>query len=241
MDSHDGRDLFHIFWSKGKKMRITLGLILLFVFAHTSMWAQDQYKRKYHEFYDEKPVHFGFLFGFASSSYIPYGGDSTVVSPSKFGLQIGGIINYSYNKHFELKSGLNIALYDRELTFEPSFKDNDILIRESTWLEIPLLVKYKSIRRDNHRMYIIGGVKLGMEANVKSRSALLSAKTADLSLEYGFGLERFFQFFKFTPEIRFSHGLTNLYLQPTSAGSAPIYFQMNKMKTHTVTLIFNFE
>jgi hypothetical protein len=90
-------------------------------------------------------------------------------------------------------------------------------------------------------MYIIGGVKLGMEANVKSRSVVLSANTADLSLEYGFGLERFFQFFKFTPEIRFSHGLTNLYIKPTSAASAPIYFQMNNMKTHTVTLIFNFE
>jgi hypothetical protein len=90
-------------------------------------------------------------------------------------------------------------------------------------------------------MYLIGGVKLGLEANVRRRESALSAKTSDLSLEYGFGLERFFQYFKFTPEIRFSHGLTNLYLQPTSASTAPSYFQMNNLKTHTATLIFNFE
>jgi len=222
-------------------MRRILGMIFLFVFVHQSMNAQDHYKRKFHEFYDDKPVHFGFLFGFASSNYRPNGGADTIVSPRNFGFQIGGIVNYAYNKHFELKSGLNIALYDRSLAFAPSFKGNDVRIRESTWLEIPLLIKYKSVRRDNHRMYLIGGVKLGLEANVRRRESALSAKTADLSLEYGFGLERFFQYFKFTPEIRFSHGLTNLYLQPTSASTAPSYFQMNNLKTHTVTLIFNFE
>ena len=220
-------------------MRLIVGMIFLFVFAQIPLRAQDHYKRKFHEFYDDKPVHFGFLFGFASSNYTPNGGSETIISPRNFGFQIGGIVNYAYNKHIELKSGLNIALYDRSLVFAPSFSEP--LIRESTWLEIPVLVKYKSVRRDNHRMYLIGGVKIGLEANVRRRETALSAKTADLSLEYGFGLERFFQYFKFTPEIRFSHGLTNIYLQPTSAGTAPSYFQMNNLKTHTVTLIFNFE
>lgn len=222
-------------------MRLIVGMIFLFVFAQMPLHAQDHYKRKFHEFYDDKPVHFGFLFGFASSNYTPNGGSETIISPRNFGFQIGGIVNYAYNKHLELKSGLNIALYDRSLVFAPSF--NEPLIRESTWLEIPLLVKYKSVRRDNHRMYLIGGVKVGLEANVRRRETALSAKTADLSLEYGFGLERFFQHFKFTPEIRFSHGITNLFFPPSSTGTGNVltYSQLNNLKTHTVTLIFNFE
>ena len=87
-------------------------------------------------------------------------------------------------------------------------------------------------------MYVMGGFKLGVEANVKKKSTALSANTADLSLEYGFGLEQYFQFFKFTPEIRFSHGLLNLYVPPSVSGP---YTKLNDIRTHTVTLIINFE
>jgi hypothetical protein len=87
-------------------------------------------------------------------------------------------------------------------------------------------------------MYVMGGVKLGIEANVKKKSTALSANTADLSLEYGFGLEQYFQFFKFTPEIRFSHGLLNLYVPPSIVGP---YSKLNDIRSHTVTLVINFE
>jgi len=87
-------------------------------------------------------------------------------------------------------------------------------------------------------MYVMGGLKLGIEANVKKKSTALSANTADLSLEYGFGLEQYFQFFKFTPEIRFSHGLMNLYVPPSVAGP---YGKLNDIRSHTVTLVINFE
>jgi hypothetical protein len=183
------------------------------------------------------------LFGFASTNFsingdrAKLGADSIVQSPRSFGFQIGGLVNYSINKHFELKTGVNIALYERQISFPLS--PANPLTRESTWLEIPLLIKYKSIRRDNHRMYMIGGVKLGLEANVKKRSSALSANTTDISFEYGFGLERFFEYFKFTPEIRFSHGLTNLYVQPTTATNS--FSNMNYLKSHTVSLIINFE
>jgi len=87
-------------------------------------------------------------------------------------------------------------------------------------------------------MYVLAGTKLGIEANVKKKSTALSANTVDLSLEYGFGLEQYFQFFKFTPEIRFSHGLLNLYVPPSVAGA---YSNLNGLRTHTVTLLINFE
>jgi len=53
-------------------------------------------------------------------------------------------------------------------------------------------------------------------------------------------LEQFFQFFKFTPEIRFSHGLVNMYSPPGRLGT-PWYTNVNNLKTHTVGLIINFE
>ena len=216
--------------------------------AFAGLAQQKKYVRVFHEFYDEKPLHFGFLFGFGSSNYnlstrtvLPKG--TYLYSPRNFGFQIGGLANYAINPHWELKSGVNIALYDRQLSLDPDQNQNDVpdvLTRESTWLEIPALIKYRSIRRKNHRVYMIGGLKFGIEANVKKKSSALTTNMADLSLEYGFGFEQFFQFFKFTPEIRFSHGLVNMYAAPGTSGN-PWYRDVNTLKTHTVSLIINFE
>ena len=206
---------------------------------------QKKYTRVFHEFYDEKPLHFGFLFGFASSNFnlstraeLPTG--TYLYSPRNFGFQIGGLANYALSPHWEVKSGVNIALYDRQLSLDAGGGVPEVLTRESTWLEIPALIKYRSIRRKNHRVYMTGGLKFGIEANVKKKSSALTTNIADLSLEYGFGLEQFFQFFKFTPEIRFSHGLVNMYSAPGRAGT-PWYMNVNNLKTHTVGLIINFE
>lgn len=213
--------------------------------AFAGLAQQKKYVRVFHEFYDEKPLHFGFLFGFASSNfnlesdYLISKPDSMLLSPRNFGFQIGGIVNYALNSHWELKSGVNIALYDRKLTFttQPQYTT---LTRESTWLEIPALIKYRSTRRKNHRLYLVGGFKFGAEANVKRKSSALTTNTTDFTIEYGFGLEQFFQFFKFTPEIRFSHGLINKYSPPGVHGDL-WYQKVNNLKTHTVSLIINFE
>ena len=213
--------------------------------AFAGLAQQKKYVRVFHEFYDEKPLHFGFLFGFGSSNYnlstrtvLPKG--TYLYSPRNFGFQIGGLANYAINPHWELKSGVNIALYDRQLSLDADDDVPEVLTRESTWLEIPALIKYRSIRRKNHRVYMIGGLKFGIEANVKKKSSALTTNMADLSLEYGFGFEQFFQFFKFTPEIRFSHGLVNMYAAPGTSGN-PWYRDVNTLKTHTVSLIINFE
>lgn len=219
-----------------------IGAALLLMICFQSWGQHTKYTRIFHEYYDEKPIHFGFLFGFASSNYFmqadqaALGTLDSVRSPRNFGFQIGGLVNYAFDKHWELKSGINIALYERQIQFKS--EANNPLWRESTWLEIPVLLKLRSLRRNNHRMYVIGGVKLGVEANVKKKSSALSANTADLSLEYGFGLEQYFQFFKFTPEIRFSHGLLNLYVPPSISGP---YSKLNSIRSHTVTLLINFE
>jgi len=218
---------------------------LISLIAFSVHAQKKKYVRVFHEYYDEKPLHFGFLFGFVSSNFnvstnteLP--GGTYLYSPRNFGFQIGGLANYSLNPHWEVKSGVNIALYDRQLSLDAGGTVPEVLTRESTWLEIPALIKYRSIRRKNHRVYMIGGLKFGVEANVKKKSSALSTNTADLSLEYGFGLEQFFQFFKFTPEIRFSHGLVNMYSDPGRAGT-PWYKNVNNLKTHTVSLIINFE
>ncbi|TBH70860.1 type IX secretion/gliding motility protein PorT/SprT [Aquirufa nivalisilvae] len=223
-------------------MKKLLILIVFSLVGFHSLAQGNKYIRINNEFYDDKRVHFGFLFGLSSSNFSMEADPKLApsISPRNFGFQIGGLANYSFNQFFELKSGINIALYDREITFtQPKPAEPINIARESTWFEIPVLLKYKSIRRMNHRMYVLAGSKFGVEANVKKNSAALSAQTVDFALEYGFGFEGFFKYFKFTPEIRFSHGIANLYSAPSVATNP--YFKVSRLNTHNVTLYINFE
>jgi hypothetical protein len=222
-----------------------LSFIFLLILGFPSLGQGKKYIQMHDEFYDEKPLHFGFMFGLTSSNYYANGFPSVLVndvtgeplsltSPRTFGFQIGGIVNYALSKHVEAKTGLNIALYDRQI----QFANEDLISRESTWLEIPMLLKYRSVRRQNHRMYLLTGLKLGLEANVKKKNTAITANTSELSLEYGIGFERFYRFFKFSPEIRISHGLNNLFVPPGTTNS---YSKLSQLNSHTISLIFNFE
>jgi hypothetical protein len=246
-------------------------LILLIAITNPLFAQKGKYKRTYHEYYDSRPLHFGFLFGLAGSNYNYISTNNhldEILSPKYFGFQIGGIVNYALNQHIELKSGINVALFERHINYNTSvvtltnpFNDkietkNLNFFRESTWLEIPVVVKLRSLRRKNNRFFMVAGIKFGVESN--SREAdnrpnspdpnsteynhTIFAKKADLTLEYGLGFEHFFQFFKFSPEIRFSHGIFNMYQSPTTSDPvADKLRQITQLNTHTVSLILNFE
>lgn len=231
-----------------------IGFILALCLSFNLKSQVHKYVQLHDEYYDNKPIHFGFMISHASTNYLIDANPidlSNVVprkavnaeSPKTTGFQIGGTVNYAYDKHYEIRSGLNIALYERQIQFNEITPTGNLPLktyfRESTWLEIPVNLKYRSLRRQNHRIYIMGGVKLGVEANVKRTGEQIQAKTTDFSIEYGFGFEKFYKFFKFNPELKFSHGLTNLYLKPLSG--SPEFSRLNDYKSHTVSLIFYFE
>lgn len=244
---------YHLYWQKVVTFVMFLGVFSLGI-SQESKAQRYEYKRIYDEFYDDKIVHFGFLFGFGSSQFNVYHSKNfgagtvadtavTIVSPGNFAFQVGGLVNFKLNDRFDFKTGINIALYGREVDYRfNNSPDFPAELRESTWLEIPLLLKFKSQRRGNSRMFVDAGVKIGIEANVRKNAASsrrLDTKTGDLSLEYGVGFEQFFKFFKFTPELRFSHGLTNMFVTPTNNN---IYARdIQRLNVHTVTLYLMFE
>ncbi|UYZ64343.1 type IX secretion/gliding motility protein PorT/SprT [Hymenobacter weizhouensis] len=109
----------------------------------------------------------------------------------------------------------------------------------TTQLDLPVLFKIKSERRRNTRVYIVGGVNPNFTLGSRrtdEQANVIRAGTADVALEYGVGLDLFYPYFKFSPELRFSHGLTNLH-QP---GATDVYTRsLQSMKSNTVTLYLN--
>jgi len=149
-------------------------------------------------------------------------------------------MNMRLSKYFDFRVLPGVAFYTRavQYTFAKGFTSNQT--EESVFIEIPLMLKYKSQRRKNHRLYMVGGMKPGIEAGAKKfqkTNDQLRTNTIDLCIEYGFGIDLYFQFFKFAPEIRFSHGFNNLLNNDPN-----IYSQsLSKLTTHTITLYLFFE
>ena len=117
----------------------------------------------------------------------------------------------------------------------------DVALRETAWFEIPVMLKFKSERRGNIRMYMFAGLCYGIETNAVNRKNAKQFNTTsnDFSIQYGVGMEFFKEYFKFAPELHFSHGIVNL--------TDPVFNSKNNlaglssMTTHSVTLYFLFE
>lgn len=112
---------------------------------------------------------------------------------------------------------------------------------EATMVELPLLFKYRSVRFNNTRMYFLGGgsyqfrTKGQDEANVDD----IVMTGQDFSVEAGMGFEIYFKYFKFAPEIRFSHGLMNAYQAENTLPE--LRGAIESIRRKSITLYLNFQ
>lgn len=199
--------------------------------------------------YDNRWFHPGFYVAPNFSSYRIEQSDAyvnaqgvtanSIISP---GFSVGFVGDVRLADHFNLRFAPGVSFLTRRIEFKPLNTSDSIQNQEigSTQLEFPLLLKFKSQRRRNTRVYVVGGVKPSFNVGNRRKEPdrnLLRADNSDIALEYGVGLDLFYPLFKFAPELRFSHGLINL-LQPTP----DVYSRsLQSMRAHTVTLYLTFE
>lgn len=227
-------------------MKYLAALIFSLLFVLTSL-AQDPRWTNLPK-YDDKLLHYGFTIGMNMSGFKEqvsksYFGDTLkgsrpVYSP---GFSLGFIVNLRLHDHFDLRFLPTVGFYTRSIVYD--FNNNYPSVTQSiqsTFIELPLMLKYKSQRRKNSRMYMIGGLKPGIEAGAKKNELLpsnLRTTSFDLCIDYGFGFDFYFALFKFSPEIRFSQGMLNLLNNDPNIYSS----SLSKLTSHTISLYLNFE
>ncbi len=119
--------------------------------------------------------------------------------------------------------------------------NSQLIKNEATIIELPLLFKYRSIRFNNTRMYWIGGASYNFRTKSQDEANIEELVTTgkDFSLEMGMGFEVYFKYFKFAPEIRFSHGLNNLY---QAENTNPLFRDaISSIKRKSITVYLNFQ
>ena len=115
------------------------------------------------------------------------------------------------------------------------------LVNEATMVELPVVFKYRSMRFNNTRMYFIGGGSYLFNTKAQEEINLDPIVTAkrDFTVEAGMGFEIYFKYFKFAPEIRFSHGINNLYVADKTAPE--IRDVISSLRRKGVTIVLNFQ
>lgn len=195
--------------------------------------------------YDEQRLHYGFSlavnftrFHFqASPSYAA--SDTLIQALVSPGFALGLLAAYRLNRFWELRLAPTASFNERVLRFKDlgSNGRSDQLV-EATYVDLPLLFRYNSLRRDNARMFMLLGLSASFTLSRKApEDNLLRIRPFDLAIEFGFGLEKFFPMFKFAPELRFAQGLINVLEQDNN----PYSGQLRSLYNQRVSLYLFFE
>lgn len=128
-------------------------------------------------------------------------------------------------KHFNLRFVPSLAFGDRDLLYTiETYRDGDTSLIPitkrvpSTYINFPLEVKYKAVRAQNFRPYLMGGVQytLDLASQAKKREKrnlgqkIVKLEQNDLYLEAGVGFDLYNEWFKFGMEIKMMYGLNDI-------------------------------
>lgn len=199
---------------------------------------------------DKKFIKYGFFLGSHQNSFGIKYSDAFESSPDltdllainsrqKAGFNLGFMVNFRLADQFSLRIvPVKIGLYQHEVDYLMASGTTDTQLIETTRIEPGGYFKYRSIRRGNTRMYLIAGMTGSLRTGKAKETDTggLVIRKLDIRAEVGIGLEKYFKFFKFSPELRYSRGLINV----LQTGVAFYSQGIERMVTHNFTLYFHF-
>ncbi len=203
--------------------------------------------------YDNKPLHFGFCLGINTYDFqirpkqdlaaVP--GVYNMYSTSSPGYSIGIISNLRLGKYFDLRFIPTFSSTVRRLTFDmvdPFTQErfiNEYQI-ESSFIQFPFELKFKSERINNHRWYVLTGVEYANDLASKEKvddDTIFKIKKNNVALQAGVGVDIYFEYFKFSPQIKGSWGINNLLVED---GTVPVS-GIDNLLSRCLLINFTFE
>lgn len=217
-------------------------------------------KPKNESWYDDKPFHFGFSLGMntmdfditRSQEYYEIDKLYPEVSLLNPGINIQIVTNYRPGRYFDIRFLPGVSFGMRNVVYYDNSDDENIVAvnrqqrLESSFLEFPLLLKYKGDRLNNVRPYIVGGLNYrydlaGKKEYDDEKPVYLRLKRSDLYYEVGAGLDFYLTYFKLSVELKMSHGLRDVLVHEPASGYAQYMNAIEKLKSQIWIVSFHFE
>lgn len=205
--------------------------------------------------FQQKPYYFGITLGFNRANYQIFHSKNfiqnqdveTAESVSGPGFNLGIVTNLKIGQYFDFRFLPTLSFAERRLEFTPGNNPDDPRIPlkrniESVLVEMPFHIRYKSAPYKDMRLFVVAGVKYGFDvaSDSKARQADTQVKIAptDFAGEVGVGIQFFFPYFIFSPELKMSQGLGNTLIFDESLPQSTV---IEKVLSRTFTLSLHFE
>ena len=232
-------------------------LLIVVLISSESISAQLFSREKVlnNENFDKPRFSYGYYLGFNVYDYnIDYTSDVKDVQVLKStGLNVGLIGNIRINDYIDIRLEPGLVISRRELNFSNTFfngisyEEKD-LIREiqSTFVHIPLLVKFSTKRINNIKPFIVGGVSTGLNLSSQENNPDDNSKNNfrvtknNLYYELGIGIDLYLTWFKFTPSIRGVFSMKDELVNDVDPNS-PWTSNLSQMQTRGLFINFTFQ
>ncbi|MBM78074.1 MAG: hypothetical protein CL846_06295 [Crocinitomicaceae bacterium] len=209
--------------------------------------------------FDDKKFHFGFALSYNQSDYyikkavnFNFNQDSlqSLVINSKPGFTLGVVSSINFNPNFKLRFAIpSLSFQERDIVYTYMDVNNDTSYVwskkvEPTYLDFPILLKFRTDRINNWAMYGITGLRFGLDMssqkdvnNTSSNLAdqIIKLKKPDFGMEIGGGFDFFLEYFKFGIELKLGVGMMNVHLNEGTQFDTPIGSLRSKVWTLSLT------
>ncbi len=167
------------------------------------------------------------------------------------GFSIGIVSNLRLGDYFDLRFLPGLQFGERKLTYSIMLynKGDSSLVFipknvNSTFIDFPLYLKYKSKRDGNFRAFVTGGFsyKFDLASSTKAKAenateVVVKLNKHDFTGDLGVGFDFYTVYFKFAIELKMSYGFNNMIFSEGNIYSD----SMGKLSTKMFQISFTFE
>lgn len=126
------------------------------------------------------------------------------------GFCVNSLIDFRLNTYFSLRFTPGMYFGSRDVTMREYHSGaTERQNIKSTFIVLPVDLKFSAMRWRNARPYITAGVMPAFDVG-KRRSDFLQLKNTDVYATVGFGFDFYLPYFKLVPEVKFCFGLTDI-------------------------------
>ncbi|WP_100614426.1 type IX secretion/gliding motility protein PorT/SprT [Confluentibacter citreus] len=240
-----------------KHLFILLSFLILFQTSNAQLFRKEKVSYDANQgkgSTDYNLLRWGYFLGFNSYDFnFDYNQDlRDIYVKRSAGFNVGLIGNLRINDYIDLRLEPGLLITTRELYYSQTYfigaPTSSDLIREvkSTYIHLPLLVKFSTKRINNFKPFVVGGFStaLNLSSNEDNpddnRNGQFRTTKNTLFYELGFGIDFYLYNFKFTPSIRGVFGI-NDELVPDQDLNSPWTSNINSMKTRAILINFTFQ
>ena len=192
-------------------MKRTITYILLLLLPLCVVAQERKVQNK--PYIDYRRLHYGFFVGmhvqdmeFANNGFVTEEGETWFADIANYnpGFSVGVLADLRLNTYMALRViptlhfGQNVVFFREQKSGEVSKQSI-----KTTYIAVPVHVKFAAERFNNYRPYVTAGVSPMWNLTVKKQQQLLLRKF-DFMIEVGVGCDFYLPFFKLIPELKFS-------------------------------------